>query len=1000
MTTRRQWRRAAGLGLAATVLAGTALLPTVPASAQPAVAQAHASGTTSYLDCSAGTDGDGTLRHPWNSLDTVDAHTFGPGDTLLLRRGATCDGVLSPQGSGADGRPIVVDAYGPASAGLPKIAGGGVDATVSLHDQSYWELRHLEITNADADPATRYTERRRGVVVSAEDVGEVRHIRLEGLDIHDVYGEGVKDLGGSGGIQLEVSANTDPANRVKTWFDDVVIADNTVEHVNRSGINMSTAWKCRREVGWDGCSTADQTGLPWVPWTGLVIRDNRVDDVGGDGIVVQMNKGALVEGNVVSDVANRPNKSNAGVWAWNADDTVFQGNEVYDVKKLSDNNDGTAFDADYGTRGTVFQNNYSHDNAGGMMLFCGCASWLPVGSAWASDVTFRYNVSENDAMRVGSLAGATDSAFYNNTIVVPDADGQQLFTDSTLGTNMLVANNLVISDRPVTDASTNSKNVVVWRNNVFAGPGSTWPPGDNTTLGSPLPLADGSGLDRFKIRDAALTKAGVPIETTTPGTDLFGDATPTTCAPDVGAYQYSSFDDADCTGLATRLAAGTDDTLTVPANATLQLGGTVSDDATLTVRNRTGAVQTATATSDATSGKTPVALVLRTASDATPVTVECTGTKGACARLTVQRLDDALVDGSFESRSNTPWSSWNTSRTTSDATSGQLRLSITGRGSAEQNVAVQPRTTYTLAGWVVTHATSADDDVRLGVKNTGANPYEHYASPTASGELQHVATTFTTGDETSVTVYCYQPGGSAEAGCDDLTLTTAASAPAVTVQPAATRVRTGDDVDLRAEFSGNGAPTVPWQVQRAGRWRDVPGATSTWLTLRDVNARSAARYRAVGTNAGGTVRTHAARVTVLPARTVRLPQTITVDPIADAVHSDRTVPVTAAASSGLRVTLEAHGACVAQGRSAVRLLRSGTCTVVARQAGDRTWLPARPHGCPSRSPGADTVLSRRGGRAAPGHPDARRPPVRPRLGNNSSKEPAPHAHRARRHLHR
>ena len=135
--------------------------------------------------------------------------------------------------------------------------------------------------------------------------------------------------------------------------------------------------------------------------------------MGGDGIVVQMNTGALVEHNTVSDVANLPNGSNAAVWAWNADYTLFQYNEVFDTKRLPDNNDGNSFDADYGTTGTVFQYNYSHDNEGGMMLYCGCGGL-------ATDITFRYNISENDGDRVQFVAGATEAAFYNNTIIAPE----------------------------------------------------------------------------------------------------------------------------------------------------------------------------------------------------------------------------------------------------------------------------------------------------------------------------------------------------------------------------------------------------------------------------------------------------------------------------------------------------------------------------------------------------------------------------------------------------
>ena len=71
-----------------------------------------------YLDCSASKNGSGTQASPWNSLASVNAFTFLPGDHLLLKRGTTCNGALTPQGSGAANFPIVIDAYGTgASAG-------------------------------------------------------------------------------------------------------------------------------------------------------------------------------------------------------------------------------------------------------------------------------------------------------------------------------------------------------------------------------------------------------------------------------------------------------------------------------------------------------------------------------------------------------------------------------------------------------------------------------------------------------------------------------------------------------------------------------------------------------------------------------------------------------------------------------------------------------------------------------------------------------------------
>ncbi|WP_351234031.1 hypothetical protein [Streptomyces sp. NPDC002133] len=66
------------------------------------------------------------------------------------------------------------------------------------------------------------------------------------------------------------------------------IEDSTVRHVDRTGIGTSSTWGRRAEH-------PNGPGTSWEAITGLRIQCNKVHDVGGDGIVVQTAKGALVE---------------------------------------------------------------------------------------------------------------------------------------------------------------------------------------------------------------------------------------------------------------------------------------------------------------------------------------------------------------------------------------------------------------------------------------------------------------------------------------------------------------------------------------------------------------------------------------------------------------------------------------------------------------------------------------------------------------------------------
>ena len=85
-----------------------------PAPAGQAKPAEPARGTTYYLDADGGDDSKAgtSSRTAWKSLARASRATFGPGDRILLKAGCTFTGHLGPQGSGAKGKPIVIDKYG------------------------------------------------------------------------------------------------------------------------------------------------------------------------------------------------------------------------------------------------------------------------------------------------------------------------------------------------------------------------------------------------------------------------------------------------------------------------------------------------------------------------------------------------------------------------------------------------------------------------------------------------------------------------------------------------------------------------------------------------------------------------------------------------------------------------------------------------------------------------------------------------------------------------
>jgi hypothetical protein len=356
-----------------------------------------------YLDAVAGNDANsGTSPEtPWRTLNKVNATTFQPGDAILLKAGSAWDGQLWPKGSGAAGRPIRIGKYGQAA--KPLIRGNGaVEDTVLLKNQEYWEIEDLEVTNSGTTKATR-----RGVHLAVDNFGEVHHLVVRRFTIHEVSGR--DDTKDNGGVIY-----TCTGERKLSRFVDLVIEDNEIYHTDRNGIS-----------GW----AQNWERSKWYPSLGVVVRGNKLRDIGGDGIMVVETDGALIEKNLVAYANQRSEGYNIAIWVWSTDNSVIQFNEAYGTKGQRD---GEGFDSDWNGRHTLIQYNYSHDNEGGFLLICNEGGQSSSDSAGNVGTIVRYNISQNDGHRGITISGPVqDTLIYNNTLYIgaEQAVDAVLFTD-------------------------------------------------------------------------------------------------------------------------------------------------------------------------------------------------------------------------------------------------------------------------------------------------------------------------------------------------------------------------------------------------------------------------------------------------------------------------------------------------------------------------------------------------------------------------------------------
>lgn len=287
-----------------------------------------------YFDGSAANNGNGQQSSPFNTLAELDKLTLKPGDNVLLKRGTHFNETLTVKSSGSQSAPITIGSYGDTKSPLPIITAKPSDLnSVLMQGTSYVTLQDLEITNPGSNKTAR-----RGVYVYAQDSGEVKGLTIRRLYIHDVQGRMPSTSGGdravgkysgaSGGIIIEAAGNNTP-----TYFRDTLIEDNILRDVSRQGIYTWSNW-CRRDA-----MAAFWRTLCFQNWqasNGLRVRNNRLFNIGGDGIVVHGNTDAVVEHNRLHVFNLNNGGVSAGFWTANADGTLFRYNTVSGGKTTND----------------------------------------------------------------------------------------------------------------------------------------------------------------------------------------------------------------------------------------------------------------------------------------------------------------------------------------------------------------------------------------------------------------------------------------------------------------------------------------------------------------------------------------------------------------------------------------------------------------------------------------------------------------------------------------
>ena len=472
---------------------------------------AQAACTTYYVSPTGSDSNTGcSTTTPWKTLAKLNGTTFAAGNQILFQKGGSWSGQLTPQGSGASGNPIVISSYGTGAA--PLLAGGGVSATVYLHNQHDWTIQNLEITNTATGNAARA-----GFLADNDTAGTLHGIHLVNNLIDKVSGywqNGDPQPSRTSAISFDQTDN----NATAAW-DDVLISGNTLKDDDAGGIYIGSAIGLNHNIN----------------STNIVIQNNTITNAGGNSIVCVFCSAPLIQSNVVTDSGYR--FSGAAIWGGWTNNAVLQYNEV--ARNWRALYDGEAFDIDNNNTNWTLQYNYTHDNPWGSLEFCCSSTFGALGTT-----TIRYNISQNDgasnavwATLQGIASGGTAN-FYNNTVYMAPGDNGDV-TNGTPPGNVNFTNNLIVKHGTGGYQTTNT----TWSHNLFYGQHPASEPTDSAKItADPLLLNPGGAAEGRSSASVYQLRTGSPaigagaVISGNGGADYFGNAVSATAAPNIGAY--------------------------------------------------------------------------------------------------------------------------------------------------------------------------------------------------------------------------------------------------------------------------------------------------------------------------------------------------------------------------------------------------------------------------------------------------------------------------------
>ncbi|OMP30152.1 hypothetical protein BKM32_12240 [Mangrovimonas sp. DI 80] len=418
----------------------------------------------------------------WQTSAKVNSDDFLPGYTILFDGGHTYQSITFDANDGGDSNNrITISSYG---------EGVAVFEGMDFVNTSGFNVTDVDVVIPQV-PEGEFPRNGVNLYSTLDEATKLQGFQFSNLNVS----------GGYGGIAIEGVNDT-------SGFSDVSILNCTIFDCMDSGIiskgyfNQNKAGYSHEHIYVQGCTVYNISG-----W------DNQWSH-SGNGIVLSDVQFSSISNCVVYDSGynNTHCGGNCGIWYWDAKDVAIEYCEAYNIE--TQGCDAAGFDLDGGVVNGIMQYNYSHDNDG-----AGFQVGQFNGARPMSNITVRYNISDNDANGYsGSLflfnkgrAEVSNVCFFNNTVIQDDKLAFKSISNWETGI-AFVKNNILDGDIEV---DTN----IEFEGNSYENP----------------------NLVDYKLEPGSpLIDAGINLDYNIGDYDYFGNASLSGESQDIGAHEFSN----------------------------------------------------------------------------------------------------------------------------------------------------------------------------------------------------------------------------------------------------------------------------------------------------------------------------------------------------------------------------------------------------------------------------------------------------------------------------